>query len=315
MNYILSSLRRVRLSSFIFMFIISNIAHAAYPDPLFALDMRNVAHYPKNFRTTSDPITSNIKYNPTGLADLHIAGSSQFSELALKKMLDHIRAKDLVIIDLREESHGFLNGNAVSWFGKQNAANAGKSAAEINAEQSALLSDLSYKRKARAYTITKVSTEGVVTDARPVDFAVHQISSEAEIASKYHVDYRRFYVQDHRTPSPKTVDKFIKLVNSMPQDQWLLFHCRGGAGRTTSFMAMFDMMKNAKALSFDEIIERQKMIGGKDLTTLPPEDDFKYPLALKRLAFLKKFYEYTHENDDDFATSWSTWLNNHDNES
>ena len=42
----------------------------------------------------------------------------------------------MLIVDLRQESHGFLNGNAISWYGTRNAANEGKIGRQIEAEQS-----------------------------------------------------------------------------------------------------------------------------------------------------------------------------------
>lgn len=43
--------------------------------------------------------------------------------------------------------------------------------------------------------------------------------------------------------SPENIDEFIKLYKSLPKDAWLHFHCEAGKGRTTTFLAMYDMMK------------------------------------------------------------------------
>src|SRR5437763_289027 len=110
--------------------IASAFAWGAYSVPLLVLDMRNNASLPKHFRTTSDSLPESLHIDATGLSDLHIAGGAQLSELGLQTILQHLHSQHITIIDLRQESHGFLNGNAVSWYGPHNAANAGKSQKE-----------------------------------------------------------------------------------------------------------------------------------------------------------------------------------------
>src|SRR5438105_14563183 len=92
--------------------------HAA----LLVLDSKNNEHLPKNFRSTSDKSSHSSQLNTKGLDSLSIAGGAQFSELELSAILKHLRTKQLSIIDLRQESHGLINGHAVSWYGPQNAA-------------------------------------------------------------------------------------------------------------------------------------------------------------------------------------------------
>jgi hypothetical protein len=77
-------------------------------------------------------------------------------------------------------------------------------------------------------------------------------------------------------------------------------------GRTTTFMAMYDMMKNSKKVSLEDIMERQELLGGVKL--LKPVGG-KESESQKRSDFLRQFYQYTKENNDNFKTSWSQWLN------
>lgn len=273
-------------------------ALAALPDPLLVLDARNTDSYPKKFRVDKE---------------LHAAGSAQFSERGLVKAVNRINQHNIAIIDLRQESHGFLNGNAISWYGKHDAANAGLSTNEIKTRERSLLVSLKHNKFATVYNIISKTEDGTITSAKAQDYAVHSVSSEEEIAGKHHLRYRRIYVQDFHAPHPKAVDQFVKLVRGLSKDQWLYFHCRGGSGRTTSFMAMYDMMRNAKITSFEDIMTRQHKLGGKDLTKLPEESSYKYAPALERLEFLKKFYEYAKASDSNFSMVWSEWLKEHNN--
>jgi len=262
----------------------------ALPSPLLVLDARNTGNLPKKFRVAEE---------------LHAAGSAQFSERGLLKAVEKMHGHKITIVDLREESHGYLNGNAVSLYAKHDAVNAGLTANQIEKRENAWLKDLGRKKFATVYNIIDKSPDGTITNAKPQDFAVHNIATEAEIAANHHFGYRRIYVQDFHAPSAKSVDEFVKFVVKLPDNRWLYFHCRGGSGRTTSFMAMYDMMRNAKTTSFDDIIARQVAIGGKDLATLPQENEYKYPAAEERLVFLKKFYEYAKSGD--FSKNWSDW--------
>ena len=40
------------------------------------------------------------------------------------------------------------------------------------------------------------------------------------------------------------------------------FHCKEGIGRTTTFMIMYDIMKNYKEVSLNDIIKRQYLPSG-----------------------------------------------------
>ena len=290
-----SSLRRQGSKFFVTLglsILLSIPAYASHSNVYLILDSRNVSELPRNFRMMND---------------LFIAGGAQYSELELKEILVHLGSSQITVIDLRQESHGFLDGNAVSWYGPQDAANAGKTQQQIERDQSRRLANLRAKKKVMVDKVLKKSGEGVISTVKPIEFVVHSVQSEAELAKKYHLSYSRIYVQDFHAPSDKEVDRFIQLIKKIPPQHWIYFHCHAGVGRTTTFMTMFDMMHNAKQATFEEIIARQKAIGGKDLTVLPSHESFKYAAADDRMEFLRKFYNYARTNKDDFKTSWTAW--------
>src|SRR6478736_8032732 len=62
---------------------------------------------PKNFRSSFDPLPP--PGNPKGLKEINASGSAQYSKGQLEAMIGSGRVrKPLVIVDLRQESHGFL---------------------------------------------------------------------------------------------------------------------------------------------------------------------------------------------------------------
>ena len=77
------------------------------------------------------------------LKEEKMSGSAQFSAGQFHVLAGQLRAlaQDIWIVDCRMESHGFINGIAVSWCGEDNGANYGKSVGEIDALRSNAYTD------------------------------------------------------------------------------------------------------------------------------------------------------------------------------
>ncbi len=235
-----------------------------------------------------------------------MSGSAQFSDEGLKAMLKQIGTTGkIVIIDLRQECHGFLNGTAVSWFTLRNWANQGKTPDQIRQEESQRLADLLKSKAAVVQHIVEKTDEGGIEIATLETFAVHSALSEEQVTQNQKTGYFRLYVTDHKAPTEAEVQRFMAFVKDQPSDAWFHFHCAAGDGRTTTFMSMVDMMKNAKKVSFENILGRQAALGGIDLLHKHHEGSWKRPLAIERISFLEKFYNYCKNNTDNFRTAWS----------
>lgn len=263
---------------------------------------------PGHFRTTSDPLPDSVQKD--GLENVHAAGSMQFSEAGLHAALQKIPSKSVIIMDLRRESHGQLNGNAISWFGPQNAANENKTPEQIRQSESRLLSRLKKSNFKWVYQILEKTDDGFIEKISKEFARVESVKTEREIAGENHAQYRRLYVEDFHKPDDEDVERFVKTVRHLPGKTWLYFHCRAGRGRTTTFMSMTDMMKNAKHVAFEDILQRQLALGGSNLQELPGKQSYKYKYAVERLNFLRNFYEYAKANNDNFSTTWLQWKNN-----
>jgi protein-tyrosine phosphatase len=251
--------------------------------PLLVVDMQNEDVLPRNFRM---------------IEELHASGSAQFSEKSLHKILGTIPDPHTTIIDLRQESHGFLNGIAVSWYIDKNWENQGKSLAEIERNETERLQKALGQKFVLIYFSKKF----------PYPLYVNQASTEQELATSLGIGYKRIPVLDHHRPSDSEVDAFVAFVKNVSEDTWLHFHCAAGEGRTTTFLSMLDMMRHANKLSWEEILERQREAGGMDLLKPPHKNDWKYPYAIERATFLQKFHEYCKKNSH-FEISWSNWIN------
>ena len=245
---------------------------------------------PNRFRKCNDPIDNELGDNIidiNGLADLLMSGSGQFSQAGLALIKQEIGDYQITIVDLREESHGFVNGIAFSYMDELNRANQGKTLEEIIDDENAKLDSI----MAEGYIIFSTDNDTRVE-------AVEVMTEETLVESEQ-MSYLRLPVSNNLKPADEIVDSFIEFVISLPEGTWVHFHCMEGVGRATTFMFMYDAMHNAKTVSLDDIMTRQVLLGGKNLLYSGNEE---------RAAFIEEFYNYCKENNDDYQTSWSDWL-------
>lgn len=289
-----------------FLFLPIKISFAATDKHLLVLDVLNDTNLPRHYRATTHSFTA-WQVSTRGLRDLHMLGSGQFSEGQLCEVINTLGNAPIAVIDLRKESHAFIDGNAVSWHSFHNWANKDITDQMVEIDQDQHINAL---REMATVTVAKIPDTGETHHkyTAAIELAVKDVSSEEDIAQKNKLLYQRIYVNDHMAPQPAEVDRFISYVNSLPKDTWLYLHCRGGDGRTTTFMAMVDMMRNAKQVSLRDIIKRQYLLGGIDLFQLPHPNEYKYKYAVERVAFLKEFYNFCLTNQDNFNTPWAKYV-------
>lgn len=111
----------IRKILFLLIFISVSLMASETNRSILIVNMENLSELPNKFRKSIDSIRA--------------SGSSQFSENSLKIILDLLPQGQVTIVDLREESHGFINGIAVSWWIDRNWGNIGKSLAEIQKDE------------------------------------------------------------------------------------------------------------------------------------------------------------------------------------
>lgn len=253
---------------------------------------------PRNFRT-SDARLIKSSLNLEGLNFLRASGSGQFSERTFAGMLDYLSLspKHVVVMDLRQESHGFINGAPVSWTdGNYNYSNLHKSKREVESDE---CQRLRLAGKAKKIVINPA--------IEPTQLIVQSVKTERDVVESVGCQYIRMPVTDLNRPSNEVVDQFISYVRNLPENQWVHFHCKAGKGRTTTFMTLLDIMRNGQRVEFHDILARQKCIGGSDLSVVQKPDLEKSRAAQERFDFVKKFYLYCRQVPD-FSVSWSEWV-------
>ncbi len=285
-------------------------ADAGSPVLIWDTDQRLAASLPRNFRTTDDPLKANddqkIPTN-TGLTDLRASGSGEFTANGLKLLLERTRGP-VTVFDLRQETHIFVNGLPISWFATDDWANVGRTHNEIEADEAARVKSLKPGSKIIVHPGPAIKKPGVTSSARE-NVIVEHASTERELVEANHATYVRLTVTDHARPLDEEVDRFILSVRELPENGWAHFHCEAGRGRTTTFIVLYDMLRNATRVSLDDIVRRQQLIG-YDYDVLRPTDmgSWKAPYTDDRIAFVRAFYDYARANPGGGPQLWSEWL-------
>ena len=266
---------------------------------------------PRNFRMASDDWhVAPEDETPTreGLDNLRISGSAQCTAAGFASLYTKLSAAaaapgaPIYDVDLRQESHGFADGLPVSWHKKNNLANEGKTPEEVALDEEERLAELS---EGTTTFVPKGKTDKGRVEA--FTFAPQNVQTEKEVVEALGFRYVRFYVTDRTQPDTETIEAFLDFVDSLPGDAWLHFHCRAGHGRTTTFMAMYDMIRNP-GIPAETIIERQHLIGGADLTAMKDEE-WKNERIVQRLETLKLFSEYVRARHAGETTlRWGEWI-------
>ena len=265
----------------------------------------------RNFRTSNDPLVPNaagVLPSAAGLALLHESGSSEFSVAGLKGMMAKFSGS-VYVFDLRQEDHGFVNGLPVSWYATNNWANVGKSHELVVKEEAAKFDAMPSGCKVDITTdkVKKGDTSGAAQAPKPE--TVQAAQTERNVVESLGASYVRLTVTDHCRPTDTEVDTFITEVRKLPENAWVHFHCRAGRGRTTTFMALYDMLRNASQVSLLDIDQRQSLLAGDyDLLGKEGEAGAKGGVAADRAAFVRAFYDYAKANPNGRPQLWSEWL-------
>jgi hypothetical protein len=282
------------------------------PDPpvlIWDIDLKFANDVPRNFRTTNDrPNESSGKITvATGLSDLRASGSGEFSLKGLKALLPQTQGP-VTVFDLRQETHLFVNDLPLSWYASHDWANVGRTQADIEKQEAQQVQSFKPGSDIDVRPGQPVK-HGDGSSVTPQRVTVQHASTERDVVKSDGAHYVRVAVTDHACPLDSAVEEFVIAVRALPQNAWAHFHCEAGLGRTTTFMVLYDMLRNANRVSLDDIVQRQKILSeGYDVLQPPDAGDWKAPYAANRAKFVRAFYDYARANPDGRPKLWSEWL-------
>jgi len=276
----------------------------AFPDPPpegSVIDLPADRLLPIGWRTTEKAPTKG-KAN-TGLADLQASGSGQFCRDQFYALREVLRGHRVVLVDLRQEPHTFLDGGEFAW-GPPVVVGDTRSAEQVERVEHAWTQRLEAGKFATA-TAWNYGVFARVKNWAPIELKldIREAITESRLADEAGWSYLRIAAPDATTPRDADIDRFVAFARDLSRpentDIWLHFHCDTGGNRTTLYLTLYDMMRNYVNASRADIIARQKRLGGIDLLTGPRKDE--------RTAFLERFYSYCWQVGPLFRRSWSSW--------
>lgn len=270
----------------------------------------------ENFRTTYSefvyPSLDNYppqfekSYIPSieGLYDLNISGSGEFSPSNIEDVINRIRVYHegaIAVVDLRSETHGYLNKMAVYPWSLRSWCNIGKTSEDIVKEERNILrslegDDLYVHQTAKDSMLWSISTT----------------LTEEELCNQYGLTYKRIASLDYAFPSDDVIEDFVNYIRCLPKNVWLHFHCKRGKGRTVLFMSFYDMMRNP-TVPLKDIVYRQYLIGGPSTSFLLNDGsnetvEWKKEFLIEKSTLTPVFYDYVQAHwRDNFSVSFSQW--------
>lgn len=193
----------------------------------------------------------------------------QLCDIVLK-----LQKKRIVIIDLRQEFHWFIRDRdqwvSFSLFEPNFRYNRTKDMATIVAEESAICQGINDKPYVDILHITQKGTthhaqqsENLRIYRKRAPFCL----TEEQLIKKYFAKscvYYRLPLQDHFAPNVQALNILKRIIEKHPDD-WIHFHCRGGAGRTSLLLLLIDILQHKCRFTFKEYVQRQINRGGANL--------------------------------------------------
>ena len=185
---------------------------------------------------------------------LRASGSHQLDAADFAGAIDRIAGEGpelrrVVVVDLRQESHVFVDGRAMSWCADKDWSNVGQSSAWIARDERCQVEKLETAPDQLLYAIQKDGDGRVQVRGASTLHVTRAETEETVLAgfrSRLTVSYLRLPVTDHCAPEDDVVRVFLEKLGNVDVETWVHFHCHGGDGRTTTFLTMYDMLNVAK---------------------------------------------------------------------
>ena len=273
-------------------------------ESVLQMDSENKAQLPDGFRSTKTPFAkTSADLHTAGLASLSMIGCPQFSVDEFQAILaqtqkdfPEAQPHNLYVFDLREESHGFIQGHSLFWRGPRNDANKGMELSELILHEQEQLSQL--EKQPVLTPSLRVSSEKYIQEgATAFALSPNALQTERAVVQKSGAHYVRIPVTDHCPPTAHQVDLFLAHLKDLPSNAIALFHCKGGWGRTTTFMTFMDIWHNHDKATCAQTVARQAAFPhALDLTHHEIlKDPWKMEKSKERLKLIEQFYDYAHD--------------------
>lgn len=220
--------------------------------------------YDNNYILNRLTIVSDLKEGSFNFRkDGLISASAQFSEDQFTNHIYQNKNETITVVDMRKDLHGYIDGHPFSWYGMNNTYTELYTPEEIE----------SLFHKLRDTIIFPVNVCNKVNKGCK-DLEGKRVETEEEMIKRNGGKYVRFYVTDHSAPSE---DELNNIVNWVKQNghKRIHVHCRGGKGRTTSFLFIHSVL--FRGFSKEEALEYARQFSNYELEISEQDKDmWKY---------------------------------------
>jgi hypothetical protein len=286
-----------------------------YREKIFIVNTVHDSKLPvQNFRTSHDLwLDDEVIFNKTGIGQFNSSGSTQYTKHNLKPLITKLKTKaqNVVIVDLRPDNHVFVNGMDLSTFETKDALLKSKTPEEINASRVELKKLILSKKGIEAHVIDTKYPRNVYDHRLSLVLSPEEVETPQELVTNLGANYLLIGNNRFSEISDENIDQMIAYMRTMPKNTWYHFHCKKGNTRTTLFLTIFDIMHNADKASMEDIIARQKIMGGTNMLDVTAKNvAWKDEKASKKqwIEFLARFHRYVIENKfSNFIKPWSQW--------
>lgn len=272
--------------------------------PILMFDSTEKTKLPKHFRTCQTPFPSFTLSSPSrfGLELLQASGSGEFTQENFINLKKTLNKSNVIVVDLRREPHAFLDGVPIKEYDMPLKY---KNSYRPKLKEQKLINNLNLAKQTIVYQKTYEDEDEIFN---PELISYFKAYTEQQFVSKFKFGYQRLYVASDSPPDLKEIDKFITFVKHLRPNTWLHFHCDEGLERTTTFLVLYDILKNAKHVKLDDIVKRQAIIGGIHVLHYYNQANWQVKLNKKQLHFITAFYQYVIDPDGLNSKSFSSWL-------
>ncbi|KAL7422675.1 phosphatase [Cryptotrichosporon argae] len=236
--------------------------------------------------------------NTWGLAAMNAVGCEQFDEAGLRAIMAANPSERYVVIDLRQEFHGFIDGRPISWVSVENSnwGNVGLALSDVVIKEVEKVNELILNCDGAlivpAYATFK--SEPLAPPLVIADVSTARVETEAELVQRLGTGYFRLPITDHGRCSDADLDVLIFVLHRIAAqgDTTAIIHCQAGGGRTTLVMTLYDMLLNARHVKCVDIIQRQLALRPPHVrkAAKPPKNQLRLDMIVEKDLLKRVFY-------------------------
>lgn len=253
----------------------------------------------RNYGNTSSPVLKKRAHKPqcqvinrNGLTELNASGSALINYNDFAKNVGN-NYKNLYMISLMFEDTYYYKGRCLRWYGYGYTPQT--------------LGQKNHERKHRAFTRAVVR---LIYGIPPSDPGNIELVTEKQLIKKLGI---QFYEPLRNYPDWLTnhsyIDDLIKIFEKIPREARVYFHCIHGRGRTTTFMVFYDIFRNGKKISLEDITTRHHCLGRENLLDVSvwKKGSWSQEALKMRRDLVTRFYDYVTSPEGYPHCTWAEW--------